>query len=431
MSIAQYVQISVELWGTFFCWVSALVVFLSRKVDERGSHRLIALLLVCSFMLAFDVFAWAFRGDESHIGYYMARVSNFGAFLCGFGALVLAVRYVAHLVEIRTGFVPFAWQYVEYAIGVLGVILLVENVCTPFIYTFDATNHYLPLTYYWLLGILSMLGLALTLGIVIRYFDVFRPFERLAMVAYLSLPLVAVVVQTFIFGMSYTSIATAVATLILFFSYEINYVQYVSDLERRRNADRLKILSSQMRPHFIFNTLSLIRYLSRRRPDEVPEAIDELSSFLRGCTDLLDEDVCVPATQEFKLVQSYAYLQELRFENEVRVEFELDDVDFKLPAFCVQTAVENAITHGLRNTELREPGVVRVRSFARDGAHVVEVEDNGIGFNFRALDKDDGTHTGIRTTRDRLQLMCTGTYDVRSESGSGTKVTIRVPVQQG
>jgi sensor histidine kinase YesM len=202
----------------------------------------------------------------------------------------------------------------------------------------------------------------------------------------------------------------------------------------------MKVISAQIKPHFIFNSLALIRHLSVHDPEETPRAINEFSAFLRACTDLIDEDKPIPASKEYELVKHYVYMQRQRFGEDLVVEYDLNDQDFVIPAFAVQTTVENSITHGIRSKEDKEGSLITVKSYREDGEngdHIIEVTDNGIGFDTSLIDVDkeedytyyDGTgsHSGIQSTRERLRLMCGGTCHIESKIGEGTKVTIRIP----
>lgn len=427
MPVEQYIYSSVELWGAFFCLVAAFVVYLTRHGDKHKARKLIALMLCCSIQLLADAFTWLYGGDVSLFGGYAGRFACFLKSFSAFGALALTVRYVAYFIERRCDCDLSAWVYVEHGVAAMGVACLLANVRWPFLYTFDYLNRYSRLEYHWVLNILGMLGLALALGVVIRFFDELEVFERLAMACFLLLPFGAAAAQVFVEGPSFVSLSITISAMVLFFAYEFGYAKRYVELERQLSSYRIKLLARQVKPHFIFNCLSLIRYMCRRRPEEAAFAIDEFASYLRGCTDLMDRDVCIPASDEFDLVRHYAYLQERRFEGELRVEYDLRDADFELPAFSVQTSVENAITHGIRGRSPVQGGRIVVRSYQDGDGHVVEVEDNGVGFDTSVLAGNMDGHIGIAATRRRVEAMCGGAYAVASEPGEGTTVTICVP----
>ena len=82
--------------------------------------------------------------------------------------------------------------------------------------------------------------------------------------------------------------------------------------------------------------------------------------------------------------------------------------------------------HGIRASGI-DRGVITIKTYKAGKAHVVEIADNGAGFDTQILDDDTQTeHVGINNTKARLQLMCGGTFDVRSETDKGTVVTMKV-----
>ena len=111
------------------------------------------------------------------------------------------------------------------------------------------------------------------------------------------------------------------------------------------------------------------------------------------------------------------------FEN-IRVEYDIDDAAFSLPALTIQPIVENAIRHGVR---IREEGIVRVSTRLVDGCHEISISDNGVGYDASSINGGDGMHIGINNVRERIEKLCRGTMTIESVPGKGTTVTFRIP----
>ena len=116
----------------------------------------------------------------------------------------------------------------------------------------------------------------------------------------------------------------------------------------------------------------------------------------------------------------------IRFPN-VRVEYDVSDAGFSVPALTVQPLVENAIRHGVR---IRREGIVTVSSRSTERFHEIVICDNGKGFDPEAVTATGGTHIGIRNVRERIEKMGGGTLTVESGSDAGTTVTIRIPLNR-
>ena len=189
---------------------------------------------------------------------------------------------------------------------------------------------------------------------------------------------------------------------------------------------RTKIMISQIQPHFLFNTLTTIQAFCKTDPDRAADVVESFSRYLRQNLDSLSEEDLIPFEKEIDHTSAYAYIEMTRFPN-VRVTFDTPDVDFDLPSLSVQPIVENAIRHGVR---IREQGVVRVTSRREGDFHVVEVSDNGVGFDVSELERlSPSEHIGLGNVKERLRLLCDGKLDVTSVPGEGTTVTMRIPIR--
>ena len=191
-----------------------------------------------------------------------------------------------------------------------------------------------------------------------------------------------------------------------------------------------KILLAQIKPHFIYNCLTLIRSLLDE-PEKAEEALNHFAGFLRGSVDMLEETVCISASREIQTVDDYLYLQKQRFGDSLRVVTDYRDTGFFLPPFTLQVLVENAVIHGIRNTA-GGSGTVVIRSYEADGFHVIEVEDDGNGLPpeiRQEREPEEQTHVGLKNIERRLDLMCHGTLTIQNKTGQGTIATIRIPKQ--
>ena len=200
-----------------------------------------------------------------------------------------------------------------------------------------------------------------------------------------------------------------------------------AELERQLQKSRVELMTSQIQPHFIYNTLNSIRTLIKVDPEAAYQTTYDFSNYLRGNLNSMEGREKIPFSEELRHIQAYVNIEKIRFEDRIQVEFLLETRSFQVPALSVQPLVENAIKHGL--CKKIEGGTVWVRSYETADSYVVEVEDNGIGFDINALENQNTEHTsiGLNNIRFRVTALSGGDMEIKSSPGEGARVTLRFP----
>ena len=186
---------------------------------------------------------------------------------------------------------------------------------------------------------------------------------------------------------------------------------------------RISTMMSQIRPHFIYNTLGSIEQLCIIDPPKAGELVHNFAKYLRGNFGELDNPKPILMSQEMEHVRHYISIENVRFPD-MTFSFEMNSDDFHIPALTIQPIVENAIKHGLM--KLSKGGTIRVVSYETESHYCVSVEDDGVGFDTDVL-LDERKHVGIRNIRGRLKAMVNGTLEIESRVGIGTTVLIKIP----
>ena len=194
-------------------------------------------------------------------------------------------------------------------------------------------------------------------------------------------------------------------------------------LNAKLTESRIATMISQIQPHFIYNTLGTIEQLCITEPKEASKLVRNFSLYLRGNFGELDNAKPITFSQEMNHVKHYTDIEQVRFPD-MTIQYDLRSVEFLLPALSVQPLVENAIKHGLMGLE--EGGIVTISAYETKEYYVVEVTDDGVGFDMNA-GYDETKHVGIKNIRGRIEAMCGGSLTIESEIGKGTKATIRIP----
>ena len=226
-----------------------------------------------------------------------------------------------------------------------------------------------------------------------------------------------------------------VATVIVlkFIPSNINAVAKAKELEMEKivlNAElaesRISTMMSQIRPHFIYNTLGSIEQLCDLDPKKAGELVHDFAKYLRGNFGELDNPKPILMSKEMDHVHHYLSIENVRFPD-MTFTFEMNSEDFRIPALTVQPIVENAIKHGLM--KLQKGGTIHVVSYETETDYCVCVADDGVGFDTSLL-LDERKHVGLRNIRERLKAMVNGTIEIDSKVGVGTTVLIKIPKEE-
>lgn len=194
-------------------------------------------------------------------------------------------------------------------------------------------------------------------------------------------------------------------------------------IEAELKENRVAIMLSQIRPHFIYNTLGTIERMCLHDPQKAFNLVRDFSLYLRGNFSELESVIPIRFEEEIKHVECYVNIEKVRFPD-MNIEYELEATDFVIPALSVQPLVENAIKHGLMRLEMG--GSIFIRSYETENYFYVEVEDNGSGFD-PAQPIDKKKHVGLHNIEERLKAMVNGELIVESKMNRGTKVKIMIP----
>jgi two-component system sensor histidine kinase AlgZ len=185
---------------------------------------------------------------------------------------------------------------------------------------------------------------------------------------------------------------------------------------------RLAELQSRIRPHFLFNTLNTAIALVRLDPARAETVLEDLSELFRVA--LTHGDAPVTLGEEVELAQRYLAIEQIRFGERLKVQWELDEEadDAKLPPLLLQPLVENAVKHGVEPSPIG--GVIRVRSRVKRGHAIISVTNS-----LPAAPSQPGHGIALRNVRERLRLMhdVAAQFDARAH-GDTYRVQIVVPL---
>lgn len=212
----------------------------------------------------------------------------------------------------------------------------------------------------------------------------------------------------------------------------------VREEEKAKNEEKMKALSMQISPHFVFNTLNTVRWMAiSNKQTNIKRMIESLIALMKCVTYTKIEEITV--AEELELLEAYIYIQKMRFVNfDVQYQVEEETKGFRIQKLLLQPLVENCILHAFRGR--KQGGVITVRILRRTDVLHIFIEDNGVGFepkeHIGVQKKEPASpeeHVGIYNVMQRIFLSYGSDYGVelQSKTGEGTMVHLTLPVVKG
>ena len=196
----------------------------------------------------------------------------------------------------------------------------------------------------------------------------------------------------------------------------------IAEQQREIAHQSASIMVLQMRPHFIYNTLTSIYCLCGQDPLQAQQIVMDFTTYLRKNFAAVASDKPIPFTSELEHTRAYLAVEQARFSSSLRVDYDTPHTWFRVPPLTLQPIVENAVKHG------RNPCAglftISIRTRKTDSGSEIVIADNGRGFSPA---DDSEPHIALNNIRQRLALMCGGSLTIAPNDGGGTVVTITIP----
>lgn len=360
--------------------------------------------------------------EDTNTLHYVGRVCILLAPL----ALVTAVRILVHVspYNLETDFF-FAFFGL---LGISSVVLDLVNICS--LAVSSSWSQTLSIVFILYLLLFVLLGPA---GISKQKHSRFALSRGWGIIAFVSLFFFCF--EAWFSVGSYLSISPVV-TWILFvfcclsciamFVFVLKEAAVLLRLQEKLLESRTRLMLSQMKPHFIYNTLNSIRNLIWENADTADTLVLQFSKYLRNNMRFLGSEELIPFSQELELIKAYVAIEETCYPR-LSVLYDIGVHNFWIPPLTIQPLVENAIRHGV--LKKNENGKIILRTWETYENYFVEVKDTGVGFIPEdALAMEDSY--GLRNTRLRLEQLMKAEMTINSILGMGSSVSIRFPKAQ-
>lgn len=422
-----------ELHGMIFSAIIGVILLFSKQRIYRGGRILSSAILVNMWLLAMDAIALYTQGSSTIWGYFLVRFSNYNVFALEFILIMIITEYIYS--SVRDVNPRYSGRNRKIVMGLMSadLLLLFTNPLTKIYFVFDEQNIYHRTGTFWISMGLAFLAFGVFAVILKENWKLLETNVKAEIILFLACPLVGAVIQLFVYGISFINIAITISVFAACGAYLVRLSKWRKARELQLLQNQAYMLSSQIKPHFLFNSLNVIQDLIEEDPDTAIVAVNRFAKYLRTGLKIESMDSLVPLKTELEFVDNYLYLEKLRHGDKINVMKNIEPgLDFELPFLTIQPLVENAIRHGI--CKRIKGGTVAIDICKIMHGYEIRIVDDGVGYlpienEEKEWNPNDGASAGVGSAnvKNRLAMMCNGTMEVDSVPGKGTMVIIRIP----
>ena len=358
---------------------------------------------------------------------YVWLTKLFGFFSYG-GGTIMALFYlfcILSFVEERGApDVSYRSAYLMRIVCGCYLVLVFLSMFNGMLFQVDAHGNLTDGPYYWIALLIDPMILLIEILVVVHYRKNLSRFGTIVMLNFGLVSLLTTGLQSIWYPVP-ELLACTLALLLMFMLFYWEMAKNLVENERELMQSQMSLAISQIQPHFLYNTLSTIAELCRKDSAMAEEVTNRFALYLRGNLEHMGDSFPVEFSKELKHVQTYLWIEKIRFQEELQVVYDIQTEDFIIPALTVQPLVENAVKHGMMGSE--NVCTITIRTKCVERGYQVIIEDDGCGFDPEQVKNDGRKHIGIESVRNRLRFMVGGILTVRSVIGKGTTVIIEIP----
>jgi len=422
MNIINYIDITMNTISVIICILILFFVTASEHRKLKLSRIFIQIITVQIIILLMIILKNIFDINILPENTIIIKILFVLIPLGGPVIIILFINLILNILNEKTTVSKAALITVNIAVFLCLIDILITIILlTITLNTMADLTHHLLLnelgSWFLLSQILSLICIAISIGLFITYKKYLSKREFLTLLSYAVLPTAAILLELYIWNLALVNFSI---TLTIF----IYYASIQSELSQQIKQNKVSIMLSQIQPHFLYNALSAIAVLCKEDPDKAQKATIDFSMYLRSNMESLDVKL-ISIEKELNHVKGYLELEKAIYEETLNIEYNIETLDFLLPPLTIQPIVENAVKHGIGKNENGGTIIITVSHTVKE--FIITVTDNGAGFDPKAPCEDGRKRTGIDNVKRRLKEQCSGTLDITSQKEKGTTVFIKIP----
>lgn len=421
-------NIAVESGGVALCIVSGLLIFLSKRIYKQNVGSLQGMNFSIGGGLISNIVGLIFKGNSNPIIFNLVKTANFLEFFFSYSTLFFFGYYLLFKAEKTGRKSKKNIKILLILIYAVQILLLIISQFKNLYYYYDENLAYQRGEYFWISHFVCIASMIINAIIFVSNHKLFSNRENTGFFTYILFPTIALILQTFIYGLFLTNFAEIFGLGIMMFFLLYDQMEMYIKREQEYSKMKIDIMLSQIQPHFIFNSISAIYELCRQDSEKARSALLSFSNYLRGNMNSLNSPELIPFNDELNHINAYLELEKMRFNDRLNIVYDIKEKDFMIPPLSVQPIVENAVKHGLCKKE--NGGTLILTTEKNDNNILITVSDNGVGFDTELLNNTSNSHIGLNNVTKRLQQSGKGDLIIQSKPNEGTTVIITIFEQE-
>lgn len=415
-----YLQL--DVFAIFLC---IFLFFHNRKktIQVKESKLFDKFLLINSVMAFLDVCAWAID-----TGFINATPEIYHGIMSLYYVVQVLFAFQLLLYSFSYSRIECHWtvKMIIYIPIVISIVAVIYNIFYKNVFYVDEYCVYYRGSQFLLVAVAPMIYLVLSFGLVAYYcfFTKKRNQEErmtnLHMLSFILFPLGASVLS-FIYS---SVLIWPIITVAAVYLYLTVHGRQEAILEAEIDQIRHGIMMEQIQPDYVRNQIDYIQKLIMQRPREAQTCLYYFEEYLCKMIELYNDKRMISFDEEYEIVKNYLEMARIKHRDHLKIKYNIQSKDFKIPSLTILPLVENCINYGLVENRTT---IVSLSAVEEETEYVIVVADDGGGFDMEKVVDGNMIMEGILGVEKRLNAVNGGELEVHSELHLGTTITIRIP----
>ena len=404
MERVELINYTILIAGMTISFSSLLMMLSVRTLNHWYKSFFVTIFMAILSYLTTKLVAHITIGNPDM--YYLTKVSTYLSYIaCSLPPLMIAFLIINTTSKAH---VRGNW-FTRLGIVVWNIYMLLLSITqfVPLFYSFTPDNQMQKTEIYYLLMTPLYAIVIIDIGGLVKRWKMLSLRRKRAFSIYCFVPSLSMLFRYVYPGIYSMAFGLSVVCLYMFIFVMEDYIDHHKDNVKMNADQKASILALQMRPHFIYNTLTSIYYLCDEDTEKAKSTILAFTSYMRKNFTALSSEDTIPFNDELEHAKAYLEVEKTRFDDEIEVEYDIPYTDFTLPPLTLQPLVENAVKHG-RKPDTGILNIIIRTVQTKTGVDVI-VENTGASFGEI---KNNDPHIALNNMNERLKMMCNATLSI-------------------